>query len=81
MILPANDVADAEIDVIGTRGEVVCGHAVGAQQREIFDVIGSLDLLAVDRVIEPNLLMSAPRNPETQRERLSGRCATVAFLP
>ena len=79
MILAADDVADTEIDVVRTRGEVVGGHAVGAEQRKVFDIVSGLDLLAVDRVREADLLAVAARNTEAKGEGLSGRGSAVAF--
>src|ERR1700687_3887610 len=79
MVLPADDVADTEVDVVGTGGEVVGGHAVGAEEREVFDVVGGFDLLAVDGVREANLLTCATGNTEAEGEGLSGRGSAVAF--
>ena len=50
MVLAANDVADAQVGVVGARGQVIGRHAVGAQQGEVFDVGAGLHLLAVNRV-------------------------------
>ena len=79
MILAADDVADTEIDVVGTGGEVIGGHAVGAEEREVFDVVSGLDLLAVDRVSEADLLAGAAGNTEAEGEGLSGGGSAVAF--
>jgi hypothetical protein len=79
MVLPANNVADAQIDVVSTRSEVVGGHAIGAEQRKVFNVIGGFDLLAVDGVIEANLFAGTPRNTETEGERFSGGSAAIAL--
>ena len=38
MILPADDVADAQIGIVGAGGQMIGRHAVAAQQREILDV-------------------------------------------
>ena len=52
MILAANDMADLEIDVVGARGQMIGRHAVAAQEREVFDVVGRFDLLAINGVVE-----------------------------
>ena len=38
MVLSANDVADLEVDVIGTRSQVVGRHPIAAQEREVLDI-------------------------------------------
>ncbi len=52
MILPAHDVADAQIGVVGAGGQMIRRAAIAAQQREVFDVGGHLRLLAIDKVVE-----------------------------
>ena len=42
VVLAADDVADAQIGVVGAGGQVIGGHAVAAQQREILDIGGGL---------------------------------------
>src|ERR1039458_7560949 len=79
MVLTANDMTDTQIHVVGTGGEVVGGHAVGAEEREVFDVIGGFDLLAVDRVGETHLFSQAARDAETKGEGLSGGGSAVAL--
>ena len=79
MVLAANDMTDAQVHVVGTGGEVVGGHAVGAEEREVFDVIGGFDLLAVDRVGETHLFSQAAGDAETKGEGLSGRGSAVAL--
>ena len=79
MVLAPDNVADAKIDVVGTRCEVVGGHAVGAQKCEVFYVIRRFDLLAVDRVIEAHLLAYAPRYTKAKREGFSGCSSAIAF--
>src|ERR1700693_5083523 len=73
MVLAADDVADTEVDVVGTGGKVVGWHAVGTEEREVFDVVGGFDLLAVDRVSEADLFAGAARNKETEGKGLYGR--------
>src|SRR5208282_4738967 len=79
MILAADDVADAKVDVVGTGGEMVGGHAIGTKEREVFDVVGEFDVLAVDRVREADLLASAPGDAEAEGEGLSGGGSAVAL--
>src|SRR5271166_1270985 len=80
MVLTADDVANAEVDVIRTGGEVVGGHAVGTEKREVFDVVRRFHLLAVHCVIEADWLAGAARNTEAQGEGLSGLRSAVALL-
>ena len=79
MILPANDVTDAQIDVIRARRQMIGRHPVRAQQREVFDIVGGLDLLAVHRVGEAHRFSLAARHAEPQREWLAGRRAAIAL--
>src|SRR5208282_3951125 len=79
MILAADNMADAEVDVVGTGGEVVGGHAVGTQEGEVFDVVVGFNLLAVDRVIETYLFAGAAGNTKAKRKGFSGGGSTVAF--
>src|SRR5262250_3474368 len=80
MVLAADDVADLEVDVIRAGSEMVGGHAVAAQQSEVFNVVGGLDLVSIDGVAEPDALTRSARHAEAQRERLSGGSTAVAFL-
>ena len=50
VILPADDVADAQVSVIHARGKVVRGHPVRPQQRKVFHFVGELLLLTVNAV-------------------------------
>src|ERR1700676_1941699 len=79
MVLSADDVADTEVDVVGAGGEVVGGHAVRTEEREVFDVGGGFDLLAVDRVSEADLFGCPPGNTEAKGEGLSRRGSAVAL--
>ncbi len=54
MVLTADDVADTQVGIVGTRRQVIRRHAVGTQQREIFDVSGGFHLLAVNGVGKAN---------------------------
>ena len=40
VILAPDDVADAEIGIIGAGGKVVRWHSIGTQQREVFHFVG-----------------------------------------
>ena len=80
MVLPSDNVANAEVDVVGTGCEMVSGHAVGTEEREVFDVVGGFNLLAVDRISKADLLAQAAGNTEAQCERLAGGGPAVAFL-
>src|ERR1700692_2315230 len=78
MVLAADDVADTKVDVVGTGGEMVGWHAVGTEEREVFDVVGGFDLVAVDRVSEADLFACPSGNTEAEGEGLSRRSA-IAF--
>src|SRR5437879_2116829 len=79
MVLSADDVADTEVDVVGTGGEVVGGHAVRTEEREVFDVVGGLGLVAIDRVSEMDLFACPPWNTEPEGEGLSRCGSAIAF--
>src|SRR5271154_3655896 len=81
MILAADDVADTQVDVVSARRKVVSRHAIRAEKRKVFDVVGRFDLLAVDRVIEADLLSCPARNTEPKREGLSSAGSAVALGP
>ena len=80
VILAADDVADAQVHVVGAGGQVVSGHAVAAQQREVLDIGGGFGLLAVDGIVETDMAQGVARHAEAQRERLARGGAAVAFL-
>src|SRR5215472_9805548 len=95
MVLAANDVADAEIGIVGTGGEMVCRIAIGAEQGEIFDVDASFNLLSIDRIIEVDRQFVFVKSDSRRRlsphcpvaghtkakgERLAGSRPAVAFL-
>ena len=52
MILAADDVADPQVGVVGARCQMIGRHAVGAQEREVFDVGARLHLFAIDGIGE-----------------------------
>ena len=71
MVLAADDVADAQIDVVGAGCQMIGGHAVGAEQGEILDIVSKFDLFAVDRVVETDLLVRAAGNTEAKGKGFS----------
>ena len=81
MVLAADDVADPQIGIVGAGGQVIGRHAVGAQQREVFDVGAGFHLLAVDGIFEANCLpasrgtrkRNAKGSPAAARRSLSSR--------
>src|SRR5260370_559070 len=79
MVLSADDVANTKVDVVGAGGEVVGRHAVRTEKREVFDVGGGFELLAVDRVSEADLFSCPPGNTEAKGKGLSRRGAAVAL--
>ena len=80
VVLAADDMADAEIDVVGTGGHVVGGQAVAAQQGEVFDIGGRLGLLAIDSIAEGDGVDRVARHAEAQHEGFAGGGAAIAFL-
>ena len=80
MILAANDVADAQVDIVGAGRHVISGNAVAAQQREILDVGGQLGLLAVDRIVKLHRVRALARHAKAQHEWLARIGAALAFL-
>src|SRR5271167_345549 len=79
MVLAANDVGDAQVGVVGARGQVIGGHAIGTQQGEVFDVGGGFYLLTVNRIGEAHWLRAFAGDAKTQREWFSRGGAAVAF--
>ena len=79
VVLPAHDVADAQVGVVGAGAQVIGGHAVAAQQGEILDIGGGFGLRAVDGIGEFDVADGFARHAEAQREGLSGGGAAVAF--
>src|SRR5260370_28270097 len=79
MVLTANDMTDSQVHIVGTGSEVVGRHAVGAEEREVFDIIGGFDLLAVHGVGETDLFSQTAGHAETKGEGLSGSSAAVAL--
>jgi hypothetical protein len=79
VVLAADDVADANVDVVGAGGEMVGGHAIAAEEGEIFDVGGGFGLRAVDSVGEMNLVAGFARHTEAEGKRIASGGATIAF--
>src|ERR1700719_2947116 len=80
MILSADDMADAQVYVIGAGCHVIRGHPVAAEQREILNVGCGFRLGSVDSVCELNLLRHIAWHAVTHYERLACIRAAVAFL-
>ncbi len=59
---------------------MVRGHAVAAQQREIFDIGGGFGLVAVDQIVKADVALQVPRNAKAQGERLARGGAAVALF-
>ena len=79
MVLAADNVADAQIDVIRTRRKMIGRHSVRPQQGEVFDIVGGLDLLAVYRVGKADRFSGPAGHAEAERKWLSGRRAPIAL--
>ena len=79
VVLAADDVADAEVDIVGAGSEVVGGHAVGAEEGEVFDVGGRFELVAIDGVVEAHCFGGVPGDAEAEGESFSGGGAAVAL--
>ena len=80
VILAADDVADAQVRVIGAGGHVIGRQSVAAQQGEVFDVGGGFRLLAVDQIVKRHRLARFARHSVAHYERLAGGGAAVAFF-
>src|SRR6185312_510084 len=80
VVLPADDVGDAEVDVVGAGGEVISGGAVAAEEGKVFDVFGGFGLVAVDGVVELDVFGSFAGDAEADDEFFAGRGAAVAFV-
>src|SRR5271166_3445753 len=79
MVLTADDVTDLQIDVVGTRRQVVGGHAVAAEQGEVFDVVGGFGLMTVDGVGKADVFAGTARDSEAQCKSLAGGGTAIAF--
>ena len=81
MILAADDVADAQIRVVGTRCHVIGGQCVAAEQREILNVGGGFRLFSVDQILEHHCIARLARHTIAHHEGFAGRRTTIAFFP
>jgi len=80
VVLTADDMGDAEVDVVSTGREVVGRGAVAAEEREVFDVFGGFGLVAVDGIVELDVFGGVARDAEADDEFFAGGGAAVAFL-
>ena len=82
MVLPADDLRDFEVDVIGAGSQVIGRHAVGAQEGKVLDVFGELGLFAEDAVVESDddFLPFRARHTVAQDEGLAGGGTAIALL-
>ena len=80
MILAANNVADAQVHIVGAGRHVVHRHAVAAQQREIFDIGREFGLLAINGVLKLHGVRAIAGHAKSQNKRLAGIGATLAFF-
>src|SRR6266404_9793317 len=55
MILPTNDMTDAQVHVIGAGCHVVCRHPVTAEKSEVLDVMQRFEWLTVDGIPKLNV--------------------------
>ena len=80
MILAANNVADAQVHVVGAGRHVIGRNAVAAQQREIFDVGRQLGLLAIHGVVKLHGVRTFARHAKPQHKWLARIGAALAFF-
>src|ERR1700676_3593465 len=81
MILSPDDMADAHVDIVRARCQMISRHPIGTQEREVFNIIRLFDLLTIDRIVEADLLAPASGNTKTQGKRLSGCGPAVTLGP
>ena len=78
MILAANHVGDAHLDVIDHHREVIERMAIGSEQHQIFN-LGILALLrSIDKILKMSLALA--RNLQAHRKRLAGGRALVRLF-
>jgi len=80
VILAADDVTDAQIGVVHTRGEMIGRHSVRPQQGEVFDLVCELRLRAINAIHKSQSPSFAAGHPIAQRKRLAGGGAAVGLL-
>ena len=80
MVLPANDVADAEIDIVGAGSEMVRRRAAASEKGEVFDIVRHLRLLAVDEVVKGDGFTGTARDTKAENEFFAEGGAMVALF-
>ena len=78
VVLPADDVADAQVGIVGAGRHVIRRQAIAPQQREVLDIVGGLGLRAINGVVELDDAIRATGHAKTHDERLTGSSSTVA---
>ena len=78
MILAANDVRDAHLDVVENDRKVVERVAVGTQQHQVFNLRKRALLLAINDVCKSRPALA--RHLQTNRERFAGGGPGGGFL-
>ena len=79
VILSADDVADAQIRIVGAGRHVIRRQAIAAEQREILDIVGGLGLCAIDGVVELDYAIRSSRHSKTHDEGLPGGSSAVTL--
>ena len=54
VILPAHDVRNVQVDIVGTGRHMIGRHSVAAQQREVLDISSVFRLLSINQIGERN---------------------------
>src|SRR5579871_555054 len=80
MILAADNMADAQVGIIGAGSEMIGRHAVGAKKGEVLDVGGRLRLLPVNCIAEAHHLAGIAGNAKAHREGFTGGGAAITLL-
>ena len=65
VILPANDMRNLQVDIVRARRQMVCRHAIAAQQRKVFHVGRKLRLRAKHFIFKRNFLRRVPLHAVT----------------
>src|SRR5579884_3105857 len=80
VILPSNDVSDAQLGIVRTRCQVIGGHSVASQQGKVLDVCRGLRLIQINAIVKADLLLAISRHAEPQGERFSRGSTPLALL-
>src|SRR5580704_14610913 len=80
MILAADDMADAELDIIGAGSHVISGDTIAAQQRGVLDLSRGFRLVAIHVVMKLDAARGVAGDSETQYEGFAGVGAPLALL-